>query len=104
MWALRVGLASPPYTRRNAIIIETTGHRSGKRRRVPVGFLKQDGKPIVVAEATLAASWVRKSLAPVADLGDVTNSWLGSRSVAAMAWIPLVSFLQTARVDSVHES
>jgi len=56
MWSLRLGLPSPPYTRRNAIIIETIGRRSGKRRRVPVGFLKEDGKLIVVAEDGLASS------------------------------------------------
>jgi hypothetical protein len=63
MWPLRVGIPSPPYTRRNAIIIETIGQRSGKRRRVPVGFLEEDGKLIVVAEDGLAASWVRNALA-----------------------------------------
>jgi len=63
MWPLRLGLPSPPYTLRNAIIIETIGQRSGKRRRVPVGFLEEDGKLIVVAEDGLAASWVRNALA-----------------------------------------
>ena len=63
MWPLRLGLPSPPYTRGNAIIVETIGRRSGKRRRVPVGFLEEDGKLIVVAEDGLAASWVRNALA-----------------------------------------
>jgi deazaflavin-dependent oxidoreductase (nitroreductase family) len=62
MWPLRLGLPSPPYTRRNAIIVETIGRRSGKRRRVPVGFLEEDGRLIVVAEDGLATSWVRNSL------------------------------------------
>lgn len=62
MWPLRLGLPSPPYTRRNAIIVETVGRRSGKRRRVPVGFLEEDGKLIVVAEDGLATSWVRNAL------------------------------------------
>jgi deazaflavin-dependent oxidoreductase (nitroreductase family) len=62
MWSLRVGLPSPPYTRRNAIIVETIGRRSGKRRRVPVGFLEEDGKLIVVAEDGLSTSWVRNAL------------------------------------------
>jgi deazaflavin-dependent oxidoreductase (nitroreductase family) len=62
MWSLRVGLPSPPYTRRNAIIVETIGRRSGKRRRVPVGFLEEDGRLIVVAEDGLATSWVRNAL------------------------------------------
>ncbi len=63
MWPLRLGLPSPPYTRGNAIIVETIGRHSGKRRRVPVGFLEEDGKLIVVAEDGLAASWVRNALA-----------------------------------------
>ena len=62
MWSLRLGIPSPPYTRGNAIIVETVGRRSGKRRRVPVGFLEEDGKLIVVAEDGLAASWVRNAL------------------------------------------
>lgn len=63
MWPLRMGLPSPPYTRRNAIIVETIGRSSGKRRRVPVGFLEENGKLIVVAEDGLHSSWVRNALA-----------------------------------------
>lgn len=62
MWPLRLGLPSPPYTRRNAIIVETIGRRSGRRRKVPVGFLEENGKLIVVAEDGLATSWVRNAL------------------------------------------
>lgn len=63
MGMLRMGLPSPPYTRRNAIIIETIGRRSGQRRRIPVGFLEDDGKLIVVVEDGLSTSWVRNALA-----------------------------------------
>lgn len=63
MWPLRVGLPSPPYTRHNAIIIETVGRSSGKRRRVPVGFLEENGKLIVVAEDGSSSSWVRNAAA-----------------------------------------
>lgn len=63
LYPLYIGLPSPPYTRRNAIIVETTGLRSGKRRRVPVGFLEENGKLIVVVEDGLAAPWVRNALA-----------------------------------------
>ncbi len=62
MWPLRLGLPSPPYKPGNAIIVETIGRRSGKRRRVPVGFLEEDGKLIVVAEDGLATAWVRNAL------------------------------------------
>jgi len=63
MWPLYVGLPSPPYTRRNAIIIETVGRRSGKRRRLPVGFLEENGKLVVVVEDGLRSAWVRNALA-----------------------------------------
>ncbi|HEX6228448.1 MAG TPA: nitroreductase/quinone reductase family protein [Solirubrobacterales bacterium] len=62
-WPLRIGLPSPPYRRSNAIIVETVGRRSGRRRRVPVGFLEEDGRLIVVAEDGMASSWVRNALA-----------------------------------------
>lgn len=62
MWSLRLGLPSPPYTRGNAIIVETRGRRSGKRRRVPLGFLEENGKLIVVVEDGLGAAWVRNAL------------------------------------------
>lgn len=63
MWPLLIGLPSPPYTRRNAIIVETIGRRSGKRYRIPVGFLEDNSKLIVVAEDGLRSSWVRNALA-----------------------------------------
>jgi deazaflavin-dependent oxidoreductase (nitroreductase family) len=63
MWPLYVGLPSPPYTRNNAIIIETVGRKTGKRRRLPVGFLEEDGKLIVVVEDGLRSAWVKNALA-----------------------------------------
>ena len=36
--ALVVGIPRPPYTRENALIVETVGRRSGKRRRIPAGM------------------------------------------------------------------
>ncbi len=62
MWAIRLGISRPPYTRRNALIVETIGRRSGKRRRIPVGYLEDDGKLIVVAEDGDRADWVRNAL------------------------------------------
>src|SRR3954468_6175352 len=63
MWSLQRGLPSPPYTRRNAIIIETIGRRSGERRRLPVGFLEENAKLIVVAEDGGHSAWVMNALA-----------------------------------------
>jgi hypothetical protein len=47
--ALLVGIPRPPYTRENALIVETVGRRSGKRRRIPVG--------ISTMAAILSSSW-----------------------------------------------
>jgi deazaflavin-dependent oxidoreductase (nitroreductase family) len=63
VWAIRAGIPRPPYTRGNAIIVETVGRKSGKRRRIPVGYIEQDGKPIVVVEDGARADWVRNALA-----------------------------------------
>lgn len=63
MWPLLVGLPSPPYTRRNAIIIETVGRKSGKRYRIPVGFLDENGELIVIAEDGAHSAWVKNALA-----------------------------------------
>jgi len=59
MWSLLHGLPSPPYARRNAIIIETIGRKSGQRYRIPVGSLQESGKLIVISEAGPRASWVK---------------------------------------------
>ncbi len=60
--ALLVGIPRPPYTRENALIVETVGRRSGKRRRIPVGYLDDGGRIIVVVEAGSRAQWVRNAL------------------------------------------
>src|SRR5512135_3334558 len=61
--ALLGGIPRPPYTRANALVVETVGHRSGKRRRVPVGYLDDGGHIIVVVEDGLRAQWIRNALA-----------------------------------------
>jgi len=60
--ALLVGIPRPPYTRENALIVETVGRRSGKRRRIPVGYLDDGGHIIVVVEDGSRAQWVRNAL------------------------------------------
>jgi deazaflavin-dependent oxidoreductase (nitroreductase family) len=61
--ALLASIPRPPYTRGNALIVETVGRRSGKRRRVPVGYLDEGGRVLVVVEDGLGAHWVRDALA-----------------------------------------
>jgi deazaflavin-dependent oxidoreductase (nitroreductase family) len=61
--SLLVGIPRPPYSRANALIVETVGHRSGKRRRIPVGYLDDGGHIIVVVEDGRSAQWIRNALA-----------------------------------------
>jgi deazaflavin-dependent oxidoreductase (nitroreductase family) len=61
--AIIAGIPRPPYTRDNALVIETLGRRSGKRRRIPVGYLDDDGRIIVVVEDGSRADWVKNALA-----------------------------------------
>lgn len=63
MLALRLGLPAPPYSRKNAVIIETVGRKSGKVRRTPVGCVVDDGRIILVAEHGPKADYVRNALA-----------------------------------------
>jgi deazaflavin-dependent oxidoreductase (nitroreductase family) len=60
---LLAGIPRPPYTRENALIIETVGRHSGKRRRIPVGYLDDGGRIIVVVEDGSRAHWLRNALA-----------------------------------------
>jgi deazaflavin-dependent oxidoreductase (nitroreductase family) len=61
--ALIAGIPRPPYTRDNALIVETRGRVSGKRRRLPVGFLDDGGRIFVVVEDGKRAQWVQNALA-----------------------------------------
>ncbi len=56
------GPSEPSVHAAEPIIVETIGRRSGKRRRVPVGFLEENGILIVVAEDGRVTSWVRNAL------------------------------------------
>ena len=60
--ALLTGIPRPPYTRRNALVIETVGYRSGKRRRIPVGYLDDGGRIIVVVEHGLKLTEVAATI------------------------------------------
>lgn len=63
MLALQFGLPAPPYTRRNAVILETVGRKSGRVRRTPVGFADDGRRIVVVAEHGPKADYVRNALA-----------------------------------------
>jgi len=61
--ALLAGIPRPPYNRSNALIVETLGRKSGSRRRIPVGFLDDRGRILVVVEDGSRAQWVLNALA-----------------------------------------
>ena len=61
--ALLIGIPRPPYTRNNALIVETVGRRSGKRHRIPVGYLDDSGHIIVVVEDGVRAQWIQNAFA-----------------------------------------
>ncbi len=62
-FAIITGIPRPPYTRKNSLVVETVGRHSGRRHRIPVGYLDDNGRIIVVVENGLRANWVRNSLA-----------------------------------------
>lgn len=70
---LRLGLPAPPYTPRSALVMETVGRRTGKRRVTPMGYAREpDGSLLVVAEHGRRADWVRNALA-----AGTVRVWLG---------------------------
>jgi F420H(2)-dependent quinone reductase len=72
--ALIAGIPRPPYTRDNALIVETIGRRSGKRRRVPVGFVEEAGRIIVVVEDGARAHWDATLSRPAAGSGSTSGA------------------------------
>jgi deazaflavin-dependent oxidoreductase (nitroreductase family) len=70
---LRLGLPAPPYTPRSALVMETVGRRSGKRRVTPMGYVRDgDDSLLVVAERGRRADWVRNAIA-----AGTVRVWLG---------------------------
>ena len=70
---LRLGLPAPPYTPRSALVMETVGRRTGKRRVTPMGYAREsDHTLLVVAEHGRRADWVRNALA-----AGTVRIWLG---------------------------
>jgi deazaflavin-dependent oxidoreductase (nitroreductase family) len=71
---LRLGLPFPPYGPQDALVLETFGRRSGKRRLTPMGCLREGDRLLVVAEHGRGADWVRNALA-----GESVRLWLAGR-------------------------
>ena len=61
--ALRLGLPFPPYGPEDALVMETFGRKSGKRRLTPMGCLRDGDRLLIVSEHGRGADWVRNALA-----------------------------------------
>lgn len=73
---LRLGLPFPPYGPETALVMETFGRRTGRRRLTPMGCLDVgEGRLWVVAEHGRHADWVRNALA-----AGTVRIWRGGRS------------------------
>jgi deazaflavin-dependent oxidoreductase (nitroreductase family) len=99
--AIITGIPRPPYTRKNALISETVGRRSGRRHRIPVGYLDDNGRIIVVVEDGLRANWVRNAFAREGRLRvHLRGRWREAR--LRMLEEPPESYL--ARMNRIHAS
>jgi deazaflavin-dependent oxidoreductase (nitroreductase family) len=74
--ALRLGLPFPPYPADGALVMETFGRRTGRRRLVPMGCLKDGDRVLVVAEHGRTSDWLRNALAAP---GAKVRVWLAGR-------------------------
>lgn len=61
--ALRLGLPVPPYAPDRALVLETFGRRTGRRRLTPMGCLREGDRLLVVCEHGRHADWLRNALA-----------------------------------------
>jgi len=60
---LRLGLPVPPYAPDRALVLETFGRKTGKRRLTPMGCLREGDQLLVVSEHGRRADWLRNALA-----------------------------------------
>ena len=98
-FALIVGIPRPPYHRGNALIAETIGRQSGKRHRIPVGYLDDGDRIIVVVEDGSRAHWVRNSLA---DGGRIRIHFKGSWRPARLRVLDDDPETYLQRMNRVH--
>ena len=97
--ALYVGIPRPPYNLQNALVVETVGRRSGKRRRLPVGYLDDSGRIIVVVEDGTRADWVRNALA---DEGRLRVHLRGAWRLARLKILDTDPASYLSRMSRVH--
>jgi deazaflavin-dependent oxidoreductase (nitroreductase family) len=82
--ALRLGLPFPPYPADGALVMETFGRKSGKRRLVPMGCLKDGDRLLVVAEHGRQSDWLRNALAAPHQL---VRLWLAGRPSTGRVYV-----------------
>ena len=78
---LRAGFGFPCFAPAGAILLETTGRRSGRKRTVPV-LATRVGRLLLVSTARSRSQWM-KNLAATPDV----RYWLGGREYEAVAFV-----------------
>ena len=78
---LRAGFGFPCFAPAGAIILETTGRRSGRKHSVPV-LATRIGALLLVSTARSRSQWM-KNLAATPEV----RYWLGGREYEAMAFV-----------------
>jgi deazaflavin-dependent oxidoreductase (nitroreductase family) len=105
--AIMAGIPRPPYTRENALVVETIGRKSGKRFRVPVGYLEDEGRILVVVEDGPSSNWVQNAVARGGQLRvHLRGRWRAARlrvlDVAPETWLQRMNRIHAFFVR--HES
>lgn len=75
---LRLGLPVPPYAPDRALVLETFGRKTGKRRLTPMGCLRDGDRLLVVSEHGRHSDWLRNALA-----ASGVRLWLAGRPYRA---------------------
>jgi deazaflavin-dependent oxidoreductase (nitroreductase family) len=96
---IRLGVPRPPYSRRNAVVVETVGRRSGRPRRIPLGYVEEDGRLVIVVEHGERAHWVRNALA---DGGRLRVHLRGRWRAATLRVVPGDPEAYLRRMNRVH--
>jgi hypothetical protein len=93
---VRAGIGSPPALGGGVVVLETTGHKSGKRRHVPV-LGARVGNRITVATVRADSHWLRNI-----EENPSVRVWLGGRRRSALARVSRAP-LNLVSLDVVDE-
>jgi hypothetical protein len=95
--AVQAGIGNPLQIGAGAVVLETTGRRSGLRRRVPV-LSTRVGDTLTVSTVRANSQWIRN-----AEADPNVSVWLGGTRRAAVATVRRGP-LNTVRLDLVDRA